>query len=129
MLQTLIPSGAFIAGFCIRGEQELISCSKGENSLHTLCRAQCLIVVDQNSERFCRLPRLGRVHDGFRCHFVVVVNNFYKVENSLWTRCMCIGLGCGVINRMANPIQVEHTPNSKFFCHEIEARLGPAAAV
>jgi hypothetical protein len=29
MLQTLIPSGAFIAGFCIKGEQELISCSKG----------------------------------------------------------------------------------------------------
>jgi hypothetical protein len=29
MLQTLIPSGAFIAGFCIRGEQELIACSKG----------------------------------------------------------------------------------------------------
>jgi hypothetical protein len=30
MLQSLIPSGAFIAGFCIRGEQELISCSKGD---------------------------------------------------------------------------------------------------
>lgn len=31
MLQTLIPSAGFIAGFCIKGEQELISCSKGNS--------------------------------------------------------------------------------------------------
>lgn len=54
MLQTLIPSGAFIAGFCIRGEQELIACSKGNSPIVCKCAilpvAHCTVLFSEFGE-------------------------------------------------------------------------------